>query len=147
MATMIMVFGLPPPPPKPRTQVRVQRKVAEESLEVGTEARERARQKIRDTAGAPADLLMAARLGEEWIHVLLDDEEPLPVDLLLAIRAAPPGPAQGVAAGATKGCRDAVDITIHRWMKTEDINRYLELAFRNTFKPLPESAEGKVRLQ
>ena len=32
-------------------------------------------------------------------------------------------------------------------MKTEDINRYLELAFGNTFEPLPESAEGKVRLQ
>ena len=32
-------------------------------------------------------------------------------------------------------------------MKTEDINRYLELAFGNTFEPLPESTEGKVRLQ
>ena len=32
-------------------------------------------------------------------------------------------------------------------MKTKDINRYLELAFGNTFEPLPESADGKVRLQ
>ena len=32
-------------------------------------------------------------------------------------------------------------------MRTEEINWYLELAFGNTFEPLPESAEGKVGLQ
>ena len=112
---------------------------------VGAEARERAREKIRDTAGAPAELRMAAELGEEWIDVLLDDEEPLPADLLLAIRAALQGPARGAATGATKGFQDAFDITIPRRVKTEDINRYLELAFGNTFEPLPEAAEGKVR--
>ena len=134
-------------PPKPHAQVRLQRKVVEESLEAGTEAPERARQKIQDTAGALAELRMAAELGEEWIDVLLDDEEPLPADLLLTMRAARQGPAREAAAGATKGFQDAVDITIPRRVKTEDINWYLKLAFRNTFEPLPESAEGKVRLQ
>ena len=46
---------------------------------------------------------MAAELGEEWIEVLLDDEEPLPADLLLAVRVALQGRARGAAAGATKG--------------------------------------------
>ena len=99
-------------PPKPRAQVRLQRRIAEESLEVGAEARERARRKIRDTAGAPAELSMAVELGMEWIDVLLDDEEPLPADLLLAIRAALQGPARGAAAGAAKGFQDAADITM-----------------------------------
>ena len=57
---------------------------------------------------------MAAQLGEEWIDVLLDDEEPLPADLLLTIRAALQGPARGAAAGATKDFQDAVGITIPR---------------------------------
>ena len=125
--------------------MRLQRKIAEESSEAGAEARERARRKIRDTERAPAELRMAAELREEWIDVLLDDEEPLPVDLLLAIRAALQGRARGVAAGAAKGFQDAPDITIPRQVKTEDINRYLELPFGNTFKPLPDLAEGKVR--
>ena len=55
--------------------------------------------------------------------------------------------AREVATGATKGFQDAVDITIPRRVKTQDINRYLEVAFGNIFEPLPESAEGKVRLQ
>ena len=118
-----------------------------ESLEAGAEARERAYQKIRDTAGASMELRMAAELGEEWIDILLDDKEPLPADLLLAIRAALQGPARGAAVGATKSFQDAVDITVPRRVKTEDINRYLEQAFGNTFKPLPESAEGKVCLR
>ena len=50
-------------PPKPRVPVRLQRKIAEESLEAGAEARERAPQKIRDTVGPPAELRMAAELG------------------------------------------------------------------------------------
>ena len=90
---------------------------------------------------------MAAEMGEEWIDVVLDDEEPLPADLLLAIRAAPQGFASGAAADATKGLHDAVDITIPRLVKTEDIKRYLELARGNTLERLPESSEGKVRLQ
>ena len=102
---------------------------------------------IGDTARAPADLHMAAKLGEEWIDVLLDDEEPLRADLLLAIRAALQSPARRAAAGAAKGFQDAVDITIPKRVKTEDINRYLELAFGNTFEPLLESSEGKVCLQ
>ena len=81
------------------------------------------------------------------IHVLLDDEEPLPADLLLAIKGALQGPARGAAAGVTKGFQDAVDITISRRLRAEDISRYLELAFGNTIKPLAESAEGKLRLQ
>ena len=80
------------------------------------------------------------------IDVLLDDEEPLPADLLLAIRAALQGPARGAAASATKSFQDAVNITIHMGVKTEDINRYLELALGNTFELLPDSAEGQVRL-
>ena len=32
-------------------------------------------------------------------------------------------------------------------MKIEDINWYLELAFGKTFEPVPEVAEGKIRLQ
>ena len=40
-----------------------------------------------------------------------------------------------------------MDITIPGRVKTEVINRYLELAFGSTSEPLPESAEGKVRLQ
>ena len=32
-------------------------------------------------------------------------------------------------------------------MKTKDINQYLELAFKNTFEPLPETAQGQVGLQ
>ena len=127
--------------------MKLQRKIAEESLEASEEARERALQKIRETAGALAELRMAAELGEEWIDVLLDDEEPLPADLLLAIRAALQGPARGVAAGTPKGFQDAVDITIPRRVKTEDINRYMELAFRDTFEPLRALAEGKVHLQ
>ena len=78
---------------------------------------------------------------------MLDDEEPLPADLLLAVRAALQGPARGAAAGAAKGFQDAVGITIPRRVKTEDINRYLERAFGNTFEPLLESSEGKVCLQ
>ena len=89
-------------PPRPRAQVRGQRRIAEESLEAGAEARERARQKILDTAGAPAELRMAAELGEEWIDALLDDQS-LSADLLLAIRAALQGPARGATMGATKG--------------------------------------------
>ena len=50
--------------------------MAEESLEAGAEAQGRASQKIRDTTGVPTELRMAAELGEEWIDVLLDDEEP-----------------------------------------------------------------------
>ena len=73
--------------------MRLQRKIAEESLEASVEARERARRKIWDTARATAELRMAAKLGEEWIDILLDDEELLPADLLLAIRAALQGPA------------------------------------------------------
>ena len=64
---------------------------------------------------------MATELGEEWIDVLLDDEEPLPADPLLATRAAPQGPARRAAAGATKSFQDAVDITIPKRVKTEDI--------------------------
>ena len=75
---------------------------------------------------------------------MLDDKEPLLADLLLTLRAALQGPARGAAAGASKSFQDAVDITIPRRVKTEDINRYLELAFGNTFQPLPQSAEGKV---
>ena len=66
---------------------------------------------------------MAAELGEEWIDNLLDDEEPLPADQGLAIRAALQGPTRGAAAGATKGFQDVADITIPRRVKTEDINR------------------------
>ena len=102
---------------------------------------------IRDTAGAPAELRMAAELGEEWIDVLLDDKEPLLLDPVLAFRAAPQGPVREAAASTTKSFRDAVDNTIPRRVKTEDINRCPELAFRNTFEPVPESAQGKVRLR
>ena len=133
-------------PPKPRAQARLRCKIAEESLEASAGARERARRKIRETAGAPAELRMATELGEDWIDVLLDDEEPLPAKLLLAIRVALQGPARGAAAGATKGFQDAVDITIPRRVKTEDINKYLELAFGDTFEPPPEIVEGKVLL-
>ena len=90
---------------------------------------------------------MAPELGEEWIDVLLDDKEPLPADLMLAIRAALRGPARGEVAFAAKGFRDAVGITIPKRMKTDDINKYFDLAFGNTFEPLPAAAEGKVRLR
>ena len=116
-------------------------------MEAGAEAREWARRKIRDTAAAPAELHIAAELGEEWIDVVLDGEEPLPADLLPAIRAALQGTPRGAAAGVAEGFQDAVDIAIPRREKTEDINRYPQLAFGNTFEPLLESAEGKVRLQ
>ena len=127
--------------------MRLQRKIAEESLKVGAEPRERARHKIWDTAGAPAELRMAIELGEEWISVLLDNEEPLPAEPLLAIRAALQGPARREAPGAPKSSQDAVDITIPKRVKTEDITRYPELSFGNTCEPLPKSAEGKIRLQ
>ena len=55
---------------------------------------------------------MVADSGEEWIDVLLDDEEPLPADLLLTIRAALQGPARGAAASATKSLQHAVDSNI-----------------------------------
>ena len=84
---------------------------------------------------------------QSWGRILLDDQEPLAADLLLAIRAAFQGPARGAVASATKSFQDAVDITFPRPVKTEDISRYLELVFGNTFEPLLESAEGKVRLQ
>ena len=53
---------------------------------------------------------------------------------------------EGGGAGAAKGFQDAMDTTIPRRVKTEDINKYLELPFTDTFEPLPETAEGKVRL-
>ena len=45
---------------KQRPQAKLQRRIAEDSLEASPEARERARQAIRATLGAPADLRVAA---------------------------------------------------------------------------------------
>ena len=67
--------------------------------------------------------------------------------MLLAIKAALQGPARGAAAGMAKKLQDTVDITIPRRVKTEDIYRYMELTFGDTFEPLIETAEGKVRLK
>ena len=50
-------------PPKPRAEARLQRKIAEESLGIGTEAKELPCRKIRGTPGAPVELCMAAELG------------------------------------------------------------------------------------
>ena len=55
-------------PPKPRAHVRLQRKIAEGGLEAGAEARERARRKVRDMVGAPAELRMAAELGGGGVY-------------------------------------------------------------------------------
>ena len=57
------------------------------------------------------------------------------------------GHAPGAAAGTTKSLSDAVDITIPRRVVTEDINRYMELAFGDTFELVPASTAGKVRLR
>ena len=64
--------------------------------------------------------------------------------MLLGIRAALQGPARGQAAGTAKSFQDTIDITIPRWVKAEDINKYSELAFWDTFEPLSKTAEGKV---
>ena len=86
-------------------------------------------------------------MGEELIDVLLDNEETLPADPLVAVRTTMEGPAGGAAVGTAKGFRVALDITIPSGVKTKDINRYMELAFGDTLEPVPVSAEGKVRLQ
>ena len=109
-------------PPKPHAQARLQHTIAEESLDRGGEAREWARRKIGDTAGAPTELCTAAELGEEWTDVMLDDEELLRGDLVLAIRATLQGPARGAAACPAKGFQDDVDITMLRRVKTKDIS-------------------------
>ena len=127
-------------PPKPRAQERLQRKIAEESLEASAGARERASKKIRQTVASPAELHMAAELGEEWIDVWLDDEELLLAKLLLAIRAVLQGPARGAATGRAK---DAVDITIPGRVQAEGINRYMEVEFGDTFEPLPETTKAR----
>ena len=56
------------------------------------------------------------------------------------------GPAQGEAAGTGRRLQDAVDISIPGRVKAEDTNKYLEVAFGNTFEPLHETTEGSVSL-
>ena len=122
-------------PRKPRAQGRLQRKIAEESLEANAAARERARQKITANPGAPAELRMGAELGDEWVDVLLDDEEPELAEVPVSIRAALQGPHPEVATRAARGHQDSVDVTIPSRVTAEDLNKYLELLFGDTLYP------------
>ena len=133
-------------PRKPRAQGRLQRKIAEKSLEANAAARERARQKITANPGAPAELRMGAELGDEWVDVLLDDEEPELAEVPVSIREALQGPHPESATRAARGHQDSVDVTIPSRVTAEDLNKYLELLFGDTFEPLPETAKGKVTL-
>ena len=129
---------------KQRSQAKLQRRIAEECLEATLEARERARQAIRATPGAQAELWAAAELGDDWIDVLLDEEEALTADVLLVIRAALQGrPESPAGGGKRRSFQDEVEVTIPRKVKAADINKYLELAFGDAFEPLPEAAQGK----
>ena len=64
---------------------------------------------------------MAAEMGEGLIDVVLDNEETLLADLLVAVRTTMQGPAGRAAAGRAKGFRVAVGITIPSGVKTKDI--------------------------
>ena len=69
--------------------------------------------------------------------MLLDEEEALTADVLLVIRAALQGrPESPAGGGKERGFQDEVEVTI-------PLNKYLELAFGDTFEPLPEAAQGK----
>ena len=84
---------------------------------------------------------MAAELGDDWIDVVLDEEEALSAEVLLAVRAALQGKLGGPSRGSKeRSLQDAVEVTIPRRVQAVDINKYLELAFRDTFEPLPEAA-------
>ena len=129
---------------KQRSQAKLQRRIAEECLEATLEARERARQAMRATPGAQADPRAAAELGDDWIDVLLDEEEALTADVLLVIWAALQGrPESPAGGGKRRSFQDEFEVTIPRKVKAADINKYLELAFGDAFEPLPEAAQGK----
>ena len=76
--------------------------------------------------------------------MLVNKEEALTADVLLviwaALQARPESPTGG---GKERGFQDEVEVTIPWKGKAPYINKYLELAFGNTFEPLPEAAQGK----
>ena len=76
--------------------------------------------------------------------MVLDEEEALSAEVVLTIWAAVQGKPGGTAKGsAERSLQDAVEVTIPRRVQAVDINKYFELAFGDTFEPLPEAAQGR----
>ena len=67
-------------PRKQRPQAKLQRHVVEETQEAATPAKERACHKITATSGVPAELRMAAKLGDDWVNIILVADETLPAN-------------------------------------------------------------------
>ena len=121
-------------------QAKLQRRLAEESLEAAAEAQERANQRIGATPSALAELCVAAKLGEDWMDVIPDEYKVLPADILLAIRAALTRSSGG---GRKVQFQDAADVTIPKRVTTSNINKSRELASGDTFEALPQAAQGE----